>query len=121
MDKMVNMFSDLREMSCNVLSTIIGQYGSPDKDENIVLDMKAEAVIHTFYGLAGIKSLMIRTNYEGTGKGEPEVQIKGIDEDKETQIYTVNNLPIEGCIELIDLLALQFELDEVRKLLMELR
>ena len=116
--KDITLFSDLRKMTGNCISQIVGHYGSPDEQENIVLDMKADAVIHTFYGLTEIKTLMIRTNYDD-GKGNPELQFKGIDEDNTTQIYTVNNLPIEGCIELIDHIAKQFELDELEKTLME--
>jgi hypothetical protein len=119
MGKKITLFSDLRKMTGNCISQIVSHYGSPDEKENIVLDMKSDTVIHTFYGLTEIKTLIIRTDFEGTGKGDPELQFKGIDEDNETQVYTVDTLPIEGCIELIDHIARQFELDELEKTLME--
>ena len=112
--KDITLFSDLRKMTGNCISQIVGHYGSPDEQENIVLDMKADAVIHTFCGLTEIKTLIIRNDLDPV-----ELQFKGIDEDNTTQIYTVNNLPIEGCIELIDHIAKQFELDELEKTLME--
>jgi hypothetical protein len=109
--KQVKLFSDLREMTGNCLSQIVSHYGSPDESENIVLQTKADTVIHTFYGLTEIKELVVRTDLDN------ELQFKGIDEDNETQVYTINTLPIEGCIELIDHIAKQFEMDELKKVM----
>jgi hypothetical protein len=114
MGKKITLFSELRKMTGNCISQIVSHYGSPDEKENIVLDMKSDAVIHTFSGLTDIKTLIIRNDLDPV-----ELQFKGIDEDSVTQVYTVESLPIEGCIELIDHIARQFELDELEKTLME--
>ena len=108
----VTLFSDLRTMTGNCISQIVGHYGSPDENENIVLDMKADAVIHTFSGLTEIKTLIIRNDLDPV-----ELQFMGIDEDGVTQVYIVNTLPIEGCLELIDHIAKQ--LDELEKVMSE--
>ena len=110
--KALSLFTDLRKMYNECLMPVVSYFGSPDKDENIVLDLKSDAVVHSFYGLVEIKSLTIRNDFK-----TPELQIKGIDEDGETQIYTSKTLPVEGCIEVIDHVARQFELDDMCKIL----